>query len=74
MFVIRGTGGKINMVDVITPNGKWYIQITAFNEDCPYLCFPANYHGCKHPDRYTGVDICECNKKECPIWSLDRAD
>jgi hypothetical protein len=59
------------MVDVISPKEKWYVKIMAYNEDCPHLCYPANYHGCKHQDRYNGGDIGPCEYKKCPIRTFE---
>ncbi len=60
------------MVNVIKPTGKWFVRVYSFNEDCPYLCFPSNYHGCKHHDRYQkDGDIKKCERSNCPIYEVD---
>ena len=59
------------MVDVKKPKEKWFVRMFAYNEDCKYLSFPADYYGCKHPSVYGGGDIKECTHKECPIWHMN---
>ena len=55
------------MVTVIKDTRLWHIVYICHNEDCPYLYYPANYHGCRHPDRHIDDDY--CIKEKCPIIS-----
>lgn len=58
------------MVDVKSPKEKWFVKMYAFNDDCRYVCFPANYTGCKHPQISKGGDIKECVDTICPILHM----
>ena len=48
------------MVNIIKDSRKWKVTITLDNENCPYLYYPANYHGCKE----RGVDD-DCTLENC---------
>ena len=34
------------MVDVIKDERNWLVNLTFIKDDCPFLRYPANYHGC----------------------------
>ena len=56
------------MVDVIKDGRKWMIQVNVNNEDCPYLYYPANYHGCKLvPDYNHDDEKGHCSWENCPL-------
>ena len=49
------------MVNVVYDKRKWRIVIEMDNEECPYLYYPANIHGCK----VLGENA-ECVLENCP--------
>ncbi len=56
------------MVDIIKPETSWNITLVFNNRECPYLIYPANYHGCKHPKmKYADGTILNCDGSICPI-------
>lgn len=65
------------MPHIEKPKENWKITDIIDNKYCPYLYFPANYHGCSHPLR-KGQDLNEedvCKKDKCPIaFQLDTRD
>lgn len=50
------------MVDVIKDKRKWLVTHTFENTKCPYLFFPANYHGC----HLLPMDKDSCTFENCP--------
>jgi hypothetical protein len=50
------------MVYMDVDKTPWRISIEIPKEDCPYLYFPANIHGCKDPKNESG----ECRWSKCP--------
>lgn len=56
------------MVDVIKDSRQWRIQVDLPNEDCPYLYYPANYHGCKLvPDVLHDDEKGYCTLENCKL-------
>ena len=52
------------MVHVIKPENRWVVRPRLSNEDCPYLYYPTNIWGCKHPAREADA---ACWEDKCPI-------
>ncbi len=50
------------MVNVIKDQRRWTVIHKFKNTDCPYLCYPANYHGCKLLLNGEGA----CTLEDCP--------
>ncbi len=56
------------MVNVIKDDRKWKIQVDLENTDCPYLFYPANYHGCYLVPEYKHDDEKGyCTLEKCPL-------
>jgi hypothetical protein len=51
------------MVNVIFDERKWRIRLELDNEDCPYLYYPSNIHGCRISKNGEG----ECTLENCPL-------
>ncbi len=54
------------MVSVRKDKRDWKVILTFKKDDCPYVCYPADYHGCKHPFYKDRPDIPECTLENCP--------
>jgi len=54
------------VVNVIKDKREWQVQPILDNDDCPYLYYPGNIHGCKYndPKQLYGN---ECDMDTCPI-------
>ena len=50
------------MVNVIKDNRSWTVTHEFKNIDCPFLYYPANYHGCKLLLQGEG----RCTLENCP--------
>lgn len=55
------------MVKIKHPKGRWVVKEERFNDNCPYLIYPADYVGCSHKDRRED-EIKECKQQKCPIF------
>ena len=53
------------MVNIKKDNRKWKVALTLDNDECPYLYYPANYHGC----RVLGDEDNDCSMDDCPYRS-----
>ena len=51
---------------IIKDERKWKIYPILDKEECPYLYYPRNIHGCKYDDP-KGYQDKECNYDICPI-------
>ena len=55
---------------IIKDDREWEITINIKNEGCIFLYYPANYHGCKHPEHKTNKrKEGYCTYEDCPIRS-----
>ena len=48
------------MVDVVYDKRIWHVEIES--DDCPFLYYPSNLHGCKLSEHGEG----ECRLELCP--------
>jgi hypothetical protein len=53
------------MVNVIKPKQEWKVVAEFSSKNCPFLVFPANYHGCSYDGLYS--DAPSCSPEACPI-------
>ena len=53
------------MVDVIKDNRSWDVKLILGNIHCPYLYYPANYHGCRIRHTF-GENNDGCTLEDCP--------
>ena len=51
------------MVNVIKDERKWKVAIELPNEECPYLYYPNNVHGCEVSRNGEGL----CTLENCPF-------
>lgn len=51
------------MVNVIQPVEEWAIVVKMVSSECPWIYYPNNITGCKHPANINR----SCGKKGCPI-------
>ena len=59
------------MVNIIKDNRKWKVEIKVENDECIFLYYPANYHGCRHPEHKTDKHKeGYCTYEDCPIKSV----
>lgn len=55
-------------MNIIKDKRQWKIQVNLNNEDCPYLFYPANYHGCYLvPEIQHEDDKGMCRLENCPL-------
>ena len=55
---------------------KWSVTITMDKSECPFLSYPANYHGCTERERLNPTtmgrdETWDCNMDSCPYKSSD---
>ncbi len=48
-------------MEIIKDHRKWEVTHTFTNENCPYLFYPLNYHGCE----LLPEDKNECTRENC---------
>ena len=51
-------------MEIIKDDRKWMVKLRLANTSCPYLYFPANYHGCRLLQ--TSLEHDECTLENCP--------
>ncbi len=54
------------MVNVRKDERDWKVVLSFKKDDCPYIFYPADYHGCGHPFYKDRHDIVECTLENCP--------
>jgi len=52
-------------MEVLKPEQSWKVVVVLDNKDCPYLCFPANYWGCRLREKAGKIPSCDYD--QCPL-------
>jgi len=55
---------------IIRDPREWRVNLTLDNNHCPFLCFPANYHGCRL--QQNGEEY--CTFESCPKRLMAEAE
>ena len=58
-FVFKG-----EIMAIKKDDREWLVVLKFQNKDCPYLYFPANYHGCDLKSNLLGFND-ECTLENC---------